>query len=89
MSRPTVLDRARQTRVLLRREGYAGVAARLLERTSRWISPAGEGRLLVAREDLVRAAEIAAGGWRLPPPLPLRAGEPLSVAWVCAPPGEG
>ncbi|MGH2853453.1 MAG: hypothetical protein ACRDLF_04585, partial [Solirubrobacteraceae bacterium] len=84
MSRLTALERVRQTRRLLRREGYGGVAARLLDRASRWASPAGEGRLLVARGDLVRAAEIAAGGWRLPPPLPLRAGEPLEVAWVCA-----
>jgi glycosyltransferase involved in cell wall biosynthesis len=85
----TILDRARQTGVLLRREGYAGVAARLLDRASRWVSPAGEGRLLVAREDLVRAAEIASSGWTLPAPLPLRGEEPLKVAWVCAPPGEG
>jgi glycosyltransferase involved in cell wall biosynthesis len=89
MSRLTVLDRARQARVLLRKEGYGGVAARLLDRASRWLSPAGEGRLLVARDDLVRAAEIASSGWRLPQPLPLHAGERLKVAWVCAPPGEG
>jgi glycosyltransferase involved in cell wall biosynthesis len=87
--RPSMLERARQTRLLLRSEGYAGVAARLLDRTSRWVAPAGEARLLVARDDLARAAEIAADGWRLPPPLPLEAGEPLKIAWVCAPPGEG
>jgi glycosyltransferase involved in cell wall biosynthesis len=89
MSRPTVLERAQQTRRLLQSEGREGVATRLRNRASRWISPAGDARLLVARKDMVRAAEIAASGWRLPPPLPVRAGEPLEVAWLCAPPGEG
>ncbi len=43
----------------------------------------------VAREDLVRAAEIAGAGWKLPEPLPLRDGEPLEVAWVCVPQSAG
>lgn len=89
MSRPTAIERGLQTRRLLRSEGYAGVAARLLDRASRWVSPVGGERLPVARDDMVRAAEIASSGWRLPPPLPLRAGEPLQVAWNCVPPGEG
>jgi glycosyltransferase involved in cell wall biosynthesis len=43
----------------------------------------------VAGPDLERAAEIAASGWILPPPLPAEPGEPLTVAWVSAPPGPG
>jgi glycosyltransferase involved in cell wall biosynthesis len=89
MSSPGVLERVRQTRRLLRSEGPAGVAARLLDRGSRRLAPAGGERLRVARRDLVRAAEIAASGWRLPGPLPAVAGEPLKVAWVHVPPGEG
>jgi O-antigen biosynthesis protein len=89
MSRPSVIERVQQTKRLLAREGYAGVTARLLTRASRWMYPVSDGRLRVAREDLVRAAEIAASGWTLPPALPLRAGEPMHVAWVCAPPSEG
>lgn len=89
MSRPTPIERARQTRRLLGTEGCARVAARLLDRASRWASPAGGERLRVAREDLVQAAEIAAGGWKLPAPLPLARDEPLDIAWNCIPPAEG
>jgi O-antigen biosynthesis protein len=89
MSRPTAVERLRQTRLLLRNEGYAGVAVRLLDNVSRRMSPLSATRFPVAREDLVRAAEIASSGWRLPPPLPLRSGEPLEIAWNCVPPGEG
>lgn len=84
-NRPTVLERARQTRRLLRSEGGAAVAARLLDRASRRLAPAGGERLRVARGDLVRAAEMARTGWKLPPPLPLQTGEPLEVAWISAP----
>ncbi len=89
MSRPTAVERVRQTRRLFRAEGCSGVASRLLDRASRWASPYGNERLRVARSDLVAAAEIAASGGELPPPLPLRPGEPLKVAWNCVPPGEG
>jgi O-antigen biosynthesis protein len=89
MSQPTAIERTLQTRRLLRSEGYAGVASRLLDHASRWISPASGERLRVAREDLVRAAEIASSGWELPPPRALRPGEPLEIAWNCIPPGEG
>lgn len=91
MSRPTVRERARQTQRLLRSEGSAGVATRLRERAASWISPAGGAPLSVSRKDFVRAAELAASGRRLPPPLPLGADERLEVAWVCVPqsPGAG
>lgn len=89
MSRPTLRERMLQTRQLLQAEGYAGVATRLRARGADWLSPAGSGPLPVAREDLVRAAEIAGAGWALPRPLPLRDGEPLEVAWVCVPQSAG
>ncbi len=89
MSRPTASERVSQARSLLRSEGYAGVSSRLLNRASRWLSPAGGERLKVARSDLIRAGEIASAGWRLPAPLPLAGGEQLDVAWVCVPPGAG
>jgi O-antigen biosynthesis protein len=86
---PSPLERVRQTRRLMRSEGYAGVAARVADRVSDRISPPGTARLPIARADLERAAEIAAAGWILPPPLHAEPGEPLTVAWVCAPPGPG
>jgi O-antigen biosynthesis protein len=88
VSRPSAVDRIHQTRRLFRTEGAAGVAARLLDRASARVSSAGDG-LPVAREDLVRAGEIAASGWQLPAPLPAQADEPLTVAWMAVPPGEG
>ncbi len=91
MNRVSSFERAAQTRRLLRSEGCAGVKTRLLERASNLLSPAGTYRLRVAREELVRAAEIASAGWPLPTPLPARADEPLELAWVCVPlfPGAG
>ena len=87
--RPTVVERVRQTARLLRSEGHLGVAARVSRRLSDALTPAGSGPLPVARPDLLRAAEIAARGWTLPPPLPTSPGERLTVAWMCAPPGPG
>jgi glycosyltransferase involved in cell wall biosynthesis len=89
VSRPSVAQRARQARRLLRSEGPAGVAMRLRERAAAALAPDGAQRLPVDPSDLRRAAEIAAGGWVLPEPAPLRPGQPLSVAWVCVPPGAG
>lgn len=89
MRRPSAVDRVRQAGRLVRSEGYDGVAARLAKRVSNGLSPPGTASLPIARPDLLRAAEIAASGWTLPPPLPARVREPLTVAWVCAPPGPG
>jgi glycosyltransferase involved in cell wall biosynthesis len=89
MSRPTVLERVRQTRRLLREQGYDALGTRLRARAATLIAPAGDWRLRVAREHFVRAADIADRGWRLPPPLPAEPGEPLTIAWVTVPPGEG
>ena len=61
----------------------------MANRVSNRISPPGSGRFPIARDDLERAAEIAANGWTLPAPLEAMPGEPLTIAWVCAPPGPG
>ena len=89
MSGPSPLDRLRQTRRLLRSEGPAGVAVRVLSRAADGLTPAGYGSLPVSREDLSRASEILAGGAALPEPADWSDGEPLNVAWVCGPAGEG
>jgi hypothetical protein len=89
MSRPSLAERARQTHRLLRSEGTEGVGRRLRERAALRLTPPGSGRIPIDRQDLVRAAEIAAAGWRLPPGLPARPGEPLTVTLVCVPPREG
>ena len=89
MNRLGPIDRIRQTRRLLRSEGTAGVAARIASRVANRISPPGSARMPIDRADLERAAEIAAAGWVLPPSLPVHEGEPLTIAWVCTPPGPG
>jgi len=86
---PSIPQRLRQTRRLLRSEGPAGIALRLRERAARALMPDGAARIGVERGDLLRAAEIASGGWVLPDPAPWRPGEPMTVAWVCVPPGVG
>jgi O-antigen biosynthesis protein len=87
---PSPAERLRQTRRLLRAEGVGGVTDRLRLRLADRLTPApGPAAFPVAREDLDRAAAIAASGERPPGPLPWRDGEPLEVAWVCKPPGEG
>jgi O-antigen biosynthesis protein len=86
---PSVGERVRQTGRLLRSEGVGGVSARLRTRAADALRPPGEGTFPVAREDLDAAAALAASGERPPAPLPWREGEPLRVAWVCKPGGEG
>lgn len=89
VSRPSPAERVRQTGRLLRSEGFGGVSARLRIRAADWLRPPGEGTFPVAREDLDRAAAVAASGQAPPAPLPWSEGEPLEVAWVCKPPAAG
>jgi glycosyltransferase involved in cell wall biosynthesis len=89
MKGPSALERIRQTRRLLQTEGAAGVSDRIRTRLSARIAPSGLGTSAVAREDLVRAGEIARAGWRLPDTLAAAPGEPLTIAWVTGPPGAG
>jgi len=86
VSQPTPSQRARQAVRLLRAEGASSVVDRLRSRAAGALLPAGRARLPVRREDLLRAAEVAAGGWALPGPAPHRAGDPLTIAWVTVPP---
>ena len=89
MSGHNPLRRVLQARRLLEMEGAMGIRARVADRVAKKICPPGNGRLPIWKSDLERAAEIAAGGWILPPPLDVRPGEPLTVAWVCTTPGPG
>ncbi len=90
MSRPSAVQRLRQTARLLNDEGGAGVARRLLERTMKQLpSPSYYRRLSIDRADVLRAAEIAAAGWPAPARLPILPGQPMTVAWVCFAPAEG
>jgi O-antigen biosynthesis protein len=89
MTGPGPVERLRQTRRLLRAEGVGGVTDRLRVRLADHLGPSGAAPFPVAREDLDRAAAIAACGARPPGPLSWREGEPLKIAWVCKPPGEG
>ncbi|MGO9954544.1 MAG: glycosyltransferase family 1 protein [Solirubrobacteraceae bacterium] len=89
MSGPTPAERARQTARLLRSEGSAGVARRLLDRAVKRIPTPTYRQLAIDRADLLRAGEIAQAGWPSPAPLPYAPGEPLTVAWVCFAPTEG
>jgi glycosyltransferase involved in cell wall biosynthesis len=89
VSRPSAGQRLKQARRLLRSEGAAGVTARARARAANAIMPPGRAPLPVARDDLARAAEVAASGWVLPGPAPLKPGAPLTVAWACVPPRAG
>ena len=89
MSRPNAIDRVRQTGRLLRSEGAAGVGD---ARASRARRPRSRPR---ARDAAGRRARTSSARPRSPQPAgalparPRRAGEPLTVAWVCVPPGAG
>jgi glycosyltransferase involved in cell wall biosynthesis len=89
MTRATVIERAQQVRRLLDSEGYGGVSTRVRRRLAHAISPPDDWRLRVARSDLLRAAEVAGNDWVLPEPLAAAEHEPLTVAFVCVPPGPG
>ncbi len=82
---PSPVDRLRQTRRLLRSDGAAGVAARLGDRVADRLSPEGRVRLLVSKDELRRAGDIAASGFRLPEAIPAAPDEPLTIAWVAEP----
>jgi hypothetical protein len=82
---PSPLDRLRQTRRLLRSDGAAAVAARIGDRLADRLSPEGRVRLLVSKDELRRAGDIAASGFRLPDPIWAAHDEPLTIAWVSEP----
>jgi glycosyltransferase involved in cell wall biosynthesis len=88
-NRPSVPERLRQARRLLAAEGAAGVAHRLLSRATDSLASARPAEIPVRREDLVAASQMAAAGAAPPAPKPWRPGEPLEVALVCGPAGEG
>jgi glycosyltransferase involved in cell wall biosynthesis len=91
VNRPTSTERLRQTARLLRHEGSAGVARRLLDRAAKRIpsSPPYQ-QIGIDREDLLRVAEIATAGWPPPRLLPTDGVDaPLTIAWVCFAPTEG
>jgi glycosyltransferase involved in cell wall biosynthesis len=89
MSGPSAAERLRQARRLLASEGAAGLSARLRSRFAAAIAPVGHAKLPVSREHLIRASRIAAAGGDAGQPLAWEEGEPLSVGWICRPPGEG
>ena len=65
MSRPsaTLGGRVKQTRNLLASEGMSGIVERVRLRAAKRIEPTAAKKLPVSREDLLRAAEVAANGW--------------------------
>jgi glycosyltransferase involved in cell wall biosynthesis len=85
----SLVERARQVQRLLVSEGSQGVVRRMRIRAAGKLAPPGIKPLTVRTADFVRAAVVAADGWRHPGPLPLKKGEPMTVAWVCSSPGAG
>lgn len=83
------LNRVRQSQRLLRSDGPSALVDRVRHRLAEKIRPSGAKMLEVSRQDFVRAAEFARDGWRLPGPAPRRAGDRLTIGWVCTPPGPG
>jgi glycosyltransferase involved in cell wall biosynthesis len=85
VSGPSAVERVRQVRRLLHDEGASGVTTRLRRRASEALAPNGSRRLPVGSDDLRRASR----GGELPGPAARRPDDPLTVAWVCTPPGAG
>jgi glycosyltransferase involved in cell wall biosynthesis len=85
----SLTDRVRQTRRLLGSEGSGGVSRRLRRRVAERLVPAGSQPLPVNPADLDRAERVALGGWAYPAPPIACPDAPMSIAWVCAPPGPG
>jgi len=83
------LNRVRQSQRLLRDDGPSALVDRVRHRLADKIRPSGAGKLEVSRRDFVRSAKFARDGWRLPGPAPRRAGDQLTIGWVCTPPGPG
>ena len=86
---PSVAERLRQTRRLLRSEGSAGVLGRLRTRAAERLAGPAPEEIPVLPADLALASEKLAAGIAPPGPKPWRQGEPLDVALVCGPAGEG
>ena len=90
MTAPTAGERIRQTVRLLRSEGSAGVARRLLDRAASRLPASTTYRgIAIDREDLLRVAEITRSGAPQAWSLPADHDGPLTVAWVCFAPSEG
>ncbi len=86
---PTVAERLRQTQRLLRSEGASGVVGRLRSRAAEALAGSKSDEIPVLPADLALASEKLAAGIAPPGPKPWREGEPLDVALVCGPAGEG
>ena len=86
---PSVAERLRQTRRLLQSEGTAGVVGRLRTRAADALAGSAPEEIPVLPTDLALASEKLAAGIAPPGPKPWRAGQPLDVALVCGPAGEG
>lgn len=86
---PSVAERLRQTRRLLASEGTAGVMNRLRSRAAEKLVGSAPEEIPVLPGDLALASEKLAAGTSLPGPKPWRQGEPLDVALVVGPAGEG
>jgi glycosyltransferase involved in cell wall biosynthesis len=86
---PSVTERLRQTRRLLGSEGTTGVMNRLRTRAAEKLAGAAPEEIPVLPGDLALASEKLAAGIAPPGPKAWRAGEPLDVALVCGPAGEG
>jgi glycosyltransferase involved in cell wall biosynthesis len=86
---PTVAERLRQTQRLLRSEGATGVVGRLRSRAAEALAGSAPEEIPVLAADLALASEKLAAGIAPPGPKPWREGEPLDVALVCGPAGEG
>src|SRR6185312_5074739 len=86
---PTVAERLRQTQRLLRSEGASGVVGRLRTRGAEALAGSRSEEIPVLPADLALASEKLAAGIAPPGPKLWREGEPLDVALVCGPAGEG
>jgi O-antigen biosynthesis protein len=86
---PSFAERLRQTRRLLRSEGSAGVMGRLRTRAAEKLAGPAPAEIPVLPADLALASEKLAAGIAPPGQKPWLPGEPLDVALVCGPAGEG